>query len=367
MNDFNPSRLDLARRRRGLTKKELAARAGVSTRVLTAYESNQKAPGQLTIVRLAKAVEFPVSFLLGPDLDEPPPGASSFRALSNLTARQVGQAFGSGAIALALDNWIHARFQLPPVDIPRLAGLDPETAAEAVRKEWDLGDRPIGNVIHLLEAHGVRVFSLVEECAEVDAYSFWLEGTPYVFLNTIKTPEHSRMDAAHELGHLVLHWRHETPRGREVEHEANAFASAFLMPRADVLAKAPAHQSLAQMIRTKKRWKVSVVALVYRLHKLKLLSDWQYRSLFADLSQQGMRRQEPEGCERETSQVLAKVFASLRQQGTSKAAVAGELSVPLDELNKLIFGLLTLTTVSGEGEGGAGQADPSAREELRLV
>ena len=33
----------------------------------------------------------------------------------------------------------------------------PETAAEAIRSEWGLGERSIPNLIHLLEAHGVRV------------------------------------------------------------------------------------------------------------------------------------------------------------------------------------------------------------------
>lgn len=364
MSDFNPTRLDLARRRRGMTKRELAEKAGISTRVLTAYENDEKSPSELTLMKLANALEFPRDFLCGPDLDEPPPGASSFRALSNLTARQVGQAYGSGALALALDRWIHGRFQLPPVDVPKLSGLDPETCAEIVRKEWGLGEKPIGNLTHLLEAHGIRVFSLVEECAEVDAYSFWLEGTPYVFLNTMKSAEHGRMDAAHELGHLVMHWRHETPRGREIEHEAKNFASAFLMPRADVLAKSPARPTLGQMIRTKKRWKVSVAALVYRLHKLNLLSEWQYRTLFLELSQKGYRKKEPDECERETSQVLPKVFAALRQDGVTKNAVARELTIPLAELNKLIFGLV-LTPVDGENVE-IGQEGPTRRD-LRLV
>lgn len=363
MKDFNPTRLDLARRRRGLTKKDLAATAGISTRVLTAYEGYEKQPSEPTLARLSEVLDFPTTFFFGSDLEEPPVGASSFRALSNLTARQVGQAYGSGAIALALDKWIQARFHLPPADVPRLAGLDPETASEVVRKEWDLGDRPIRNMIHLLEAYGIRVYSLVEECAEVDAYSFWLEGAPYVFLNTMKSAEHSRMDAAHELGHLVLHWRHDTPRGREVELEANAFASAFLMPRADVLAKAPARQSLNQLIRTKQRWRVSLAALVYRLHKLYLLTEWQYRSLFVELSQKGFRRDEPEPCVRETSQVLAKVFRALRQEGTTKTALAKELSIPVEELKKLVFGLV-LTTMAGEG--GSEQAEIE-RHDLRLV
>jgi Zn-dependent peptidase ImmA (M78 family) len=38
------------------------------------------------------------------------------------------------------------------------------------------------------------------------------------------------MDATHELGHLVMHWRHDGVKGRKAEEEAQHFGSAFLMP-----------------------------------------------------------------------------------------------------------------------------------------
>src|SRR4029077_3081434 len=118
---------------------------------------------------------------------------------------------------------------------------------------------------------GVRVFSLSLDAAEVDAFSMWRQRTPFVFLNTKKSAEHSRFDAAHELGHLVLH-RHGSPQGREAEREANAFASAFLMPRATVLANMPRLATVDRLIKLKKYWAVSVAALAYRLHAVGVLS-----------------------------------------------------------------------------------------------
>lgn len=338
---FNPSRLDLARRRRGLPKGVLAERAGLSARILTAYERSEKQPTDETLERLAGVVEFPVDFFNGQPLDEPPLDGSSFRALTSLTARQRDQALSSGALALALADWIDERFRLPEPDVPQHRGVDPETAAEAVRTEWGLGQRTVKNMVHLLEAHGVRVFSLAEECAEVDAFSFWRGPTPYVFLNTMKSSERSRMDAAHELGHLVLHWR-GGPRGRDAEREADAFGSAFLMPRGSVLAEAPRGAALDSLIRAKRTWNVAVTNLCYRMHALGLLTDWQYRSLFIEMSQKGYRKREPNEGPRETSQVFSKVFAALRQEGCSLLHVARELAVPVEELNKVIFGLVLL-------------------------
>ncbi len=218
MPEFNPSRLDLARRRRGLTKTVLAERAGISTRILTAYAMLEKDPSAETVAQLSQVLSFPTSFFYGGDVDEPPVDASSFRALTRLTARQRDQALGSGAVALLFSDWIASRFELPEQSVPTYKAVDAETAADAVRREWGLGSRPIKNMVHQLEAHGVRVFSLSEDCREVDAYSFWRASTPYVFLNTLKSAERSRMDAAHELGHLVMHSL-GGPRGRDAERE----------------------------------------------------------------------------------------------------------------------------------------------------
>lgn len=282
--------------------------------MLTTYENGDYEPRASTIAKLSDVLRFPANFFYGETLDEPPLDGSSFRALSNLTARQRDQALGAGALALALSDWIEEHLRLPEPSIPQLDGVDPETAAAAVRSEWALGERPIRNIIHLLEAHGVRVFSLAEENQTVDAFSFWRGHLPYVFLNTMKSAERSRMDGAHELGHLVLHSKGGA-RGRNAEQEAELFGSTFLMPRGSVLAEAPRGARLDQIIRYKRRWGVSTVGLTYRMHKLGLLSDWQYRALFVEIGKKGYRTSEPDGIQRETSQVLGKVLNALRDEG----------------------------------------------------
>jgi len=361
---FHSSRLSLARKRRGLTKTELAKLAGVSVRSITGWESDQHEPLPETVDELARVLDFPVGFFEGPDLEELTPDTASFRALSKLTAKQVGRAVAGGTLACAVHDWLAERFRLPTPDLPQhLDGEDPERAAEVVRMEWGLGEKPIPNMIHLLEAHGVRVFSLAEDYAELDAFSTWRHGLPFVFLNTKKSGERSRMDAAHELGHLVLHARAQITRGREIEKEARDFASAFLMPKGDVKAHAPRFPSLDQLIVAKKRWKVAVAALTYRMHDLGLLSDWQYRSLYMDISRRGYRKNEPEPIKRESSQVLAKVLAQLRKEGVRKSHIAEALDLPMSELRALMFGLV-MTPLEGSGEGGKPM---SPLGELRLV
>ena len=264
---------------------------------------------------------------------------------------------------MALAKWIDERFTLQGPSIPEYPGIEPEEAAMAVRTEWGLGERPVKNMIHWLEAHGVRVFSLAEDTVDMDAFSCWLGDTPFVFLNTIKSAERSRMDAAHELGHLVLHRRHDGARGREAEREADRFGASFLMPRGSVLANAPRHGRLTQIIEAKRLWNVSTANLTFRMHKVGLLTDWEYRTLFAEISRHGYRTQEPNAAQSESSQVLAKVFHSLRADGITMSQVAQELRVYPDELSRAVFGLV-LTTIFGEGRPGS---KPHPEPELKVV
>lgn len=344
---LTPSRLVLARKRRGLTVPQLAALSGVDASRLSGFERGDGVPGASVVTVLAGALGVSAGFLGGGDVDEIPPDAVSFRALSKMTLRQRDRALAAGRVALLINDWIEARFRLPSADIPSLTGQDPETAAEIVRARWGLGERPILNVLHLLEAHGVRIYSLTAENDELDAYSLYWGGQPFVFLSTGKTGERGRFDASHELGHLVLHGEHQVVRLREsAEIEANRFAAAFLMPRGSVLAAGLLHASVDRILVAKQRWNVAAMALTHRLHELSLLTDAEYRAACVLLSRLGYRRAEPAGmARRESSQLLGKVFRSVRADGIRPAAIAAEIGIDVAELQSHVFGL-TLTAVS---------------------
>jgi len=358
---LTPSRLTLARKRRGLTLVQLAAVVGLSARSLSAYENGRQEPGPDTLRRLAAALDMPVGFLTAGDVDEIPVDAISFRALSKLTAGQRDTARAAARIALLLAGWIEQRFHLPEPDVPSLPTLDPETAAEVVRARWGLGVAPLGNLLRLLEAHGIRFFSLAADCTAVDAFSFGWHRTPYVLLNTTKSGERGRFDAAHELGHLVLHGEHRLPHGPDAEQDANRFAAAFLMPRASVLAHGLAGATSDRILAAKKTWGVSAMALTHRLFEVGLLTEWGYRTACVDLSRLGFRSGEPGGIGRETSRLLHTVFQNLRAEGIGPSQVARDLRITTSELNRHVFGLIP-TAITGDSASG-----PRKRPHLTVV
>ena len=359
---FNPNRLAHARKRRGWTLTALAAKTDLSREILSRYENGGQIPTDATLVLLAETLDVDESFLTGTDLEEIPVDAVSFRALSKMTNRTRDQGLTSGRIALLIDEWISRRFNLPQADLPTLTGRDPEAAAQELRARWGLGEQPIRNVVHLLEAHGVRVYSLTDDNTNLDAYSLIWHKQPYAFLSTNKSGERSRFDAAHELGHLILHAESTTPHGPEAEQQANRFAAAFLMPRAGVIAQGLRNAGLERILVAKQRWNVAAVAMAHRANELGLMSEWAYRSLCVDLSRRGYRRGEPRGIARESSKLLTEVLNQLRADGVSIATIAAELGLTAVEVKGHMFGL-TPTIIQGEGMS----SNFTEKTQLRLV
>jgi Zn-dependent peptidase ImmA (M78 family)/DNA-binding XRE family transcriptional regulator len=349
-----------------MSKKGLADAIGVSPITILRYEAGEMAPSGENLEKLARCLQFPKEFFCGPEVDEPRRDNASFRGMASKSGRIMDAALASGAIAFMLDDWITRSYCRPEPDLLDLQREEPAAAATLLRHHWRLGDKPIANMVHLLELKGVRVFSLAESTKEVDAFSLWRDDMPYVFLNRFKSAERSRFDAAHELAHLCLH-KHGGANTEYVddnlEKEANAFAGAFLMPETDVRAicRRPIY-SVTDLAEYKKRWRVSVSAFNYRLRELGMISDSKSTSNYVEMSRRGWLKAEPEGIPREQSSVLQDIVNDLLNRGITKTKIAAELMVPPREIEALLFGLANMTSIDG-----AGIPTPRKNVGLRLI
>lgn len=343
---LNPTRLAAARKRRGWTLTKLAQETGVSRASLSTYENQHQDPTPQTLATLATALGVAEAFLTGDDLDEIPVEAVSFRALSKMTARTRDRGLNAGRIAILVNDWLEERFDLPAADVPTLTGRVPEIAALEVRARWGLGEQPVANMVHLLEAHGVRVYSLTDDTKELDAYCLNWHGQPFIFLSREKSGERHRFNAAHELGHLVLHGEDKAPNGPEAEAEANRFAAAFLMPSAGVLAQGLHNAHVQRILQAKRRWNVSALAMAHRANELGLMTEWAYRTVCVDLSRMGYRRGEPGGIPHESSQLLTKAMQQLRAHDLGAHSIAADLGLETAEVQAYMLGL-TPTAVAG--------------------
>lgn len=348
-----------------MSKTALSSVLGVTTRNLQTYETDGAPPSRAG--DLARVLCVAPEFFSRPDLTAIGVEQGFFRARRRATAAQLGSARAAASIGAELYDWITDRFALPPVVVPDLDEQDPESAAAALRAIWGRGEQPLPNLVQLSEAHGVRVMSLPTGAETVDAFSLWLNGVPYVFLATTKTAERSRFDLAHELGHLTMHSRTPAETGsggaenRRLEQEADAFASAFLMPCRHLLAHVGREPAVPQILRVRNYYKVSAMAATKRLYDIGRLTDWSYRQNCVQLTQRGFRTHEPGGISRERSHVFSTVFTSLRERGIGAGEVCQELGIAPRELHALTFGQVPVT-ISGDG-----RAATSSRPVLRVV
>lgn len=362
---LNPSRIRLARERRGMSKVMLSSVLGVTTRVLQTYETNGAPLSRAN--DLAEALHVAPEFFARPEIHAISVEQGYFRALRRATAAQLGSARAAASIGVELYDWIADRFTLPSTVVPDLDQQDPESAAVALRSVWGRGEGPVPSLLQLSEAHGVRVLSLPADADTVDAFSLWLDGSPYVFLSTAKTAERSRFDLAHELGHLTMHSRVPSEVdvggsvGRQLEKEADAFASAFLMPRRDLLAHTGREPAIPQVLGIRSYYKVSAMAATRRLYEVGRLTDWSYRQNCVQLTQRGFRSGEPGGIAHERSRVFSTVFTSLRERGVSVGEVRRELAITPQELHGLTFGQVAVSIP------GRSQSSPAPRPALRIV
>jgi Zn-dependent peptidase ImmA (M78 family) len=330
----------------------------MTSKIVSEYENGRREPPASTLKFIAQTLNYPEVFFSGENIEELDCESVSFRSMKSMTATKRDAVLAAARTAMTFNNWLENKFKLPKTDLCNFHENDitnPETASRVLREKWGLGETSIKNMVHLLEAKGVKVFWLAEKNLVVDAFSFWKNDTAFIFLNTQKSAERSRFDAAHELGHLILH-RHgiqvseetdvqkvmDEETGKEknkraVEREADRFASAFLMPEGSIKAYAPNFATIENLVQLKKIWLVSLSSLVRRLYDLDLITEWHYRTLNIEMSRRGMLKKEPESIAKEKSQIFDKVFKLLWSKKITRKHIASELGLPIEEINQFAF------------------------------
>lgn len=338
-----------------MTGTALAAAVGVPDQAVSRFLGGASAPRADTLRLIATTLGEPLAFFLRPMPSDFDDGSPSFmRSYASATKRARSAAATLKDRAREIVNYVDHHVELPPPDFPHFPlGSDPsaadwrdiERAADETRAYWGLGEGPIANMIRLLEHHGGVVVRVGLGDATLDAFSQWAmpAGRPFFVLNNDKNSAvRSRFDAAHELGHMVLH-RH-LPRELVassavhslIEQQANRFAGAFLMPAAS-FSRTVFMPTLDALKELKPVWKVAIAAMIVRLFQLELISDRQYRRLWEAYAP--WRRAEPldDEMEPESPSTLRDSVQILRDHsGISPSQLLADLPFAEDDVATLV-------------------------------
>ena len=368
--NFVPERLRQAREGRGLTAVSLSQLVEVTPSAISHYEHGRQTPAPEILERLGRVLNCPTQFFLRPT--KPETSVVYWRSMASATKASRVKSIRRFEWLKETVTYLRQFLDLPPPNLPDIPApsdvraLDAdaiEEAAQICRDHWRLGAGPIVNVVRILEANGVIMSRTDLEAEKQDAYSCWPEGdAPYVVLSSMKASAvRSRFDAAHELGHLILHrsvapeaWASTATR-KLIEAQAHRFAGAFLLPEEsftyDVWAP-----TLDAFRTLKEHWKVAIQAMVMRCEHLGLLSEDQVTRMWINISRRGWRRREPldDTLPPEEPSTLRRAFEVLISERIRTASqIDAELVLPsgdVEELCGLPHGFLREAFVGGGPE-----------------
>ncbi|TAA11091.1 ImmA/IrrE family metallo-endopeptidase [Pseudoxanthomonas winnipegensis] len=329
ISTFQPARLEQAMAARGYSAVLLADLVGVTSTTISRWRNEAQVPSGDVLFRLASALRVTPEWLTRPAADSV---ARPFYRGS------IAQMKGERALLCARVQWLDELadqlgmyVEYPKVNVPtksfkkptEISHVDIESAAEDCRRAWGLKNGPVSDVVLLLENAGAIVAREETGAARIEGLSTWSsKGRPLVLLCADKgNAFRSRFDAAHELGHLVLHSEIEAPGDaathKLIEDQAHRFAGAFLMPAKSFVAEVALPVTLQGLLMLKQRWGVSVGAMIMRLSKLGLLSENDYLRLIKLRSAKWGSKQEPQDDERkpEEPRLLRRTVELLHSSG----------------------------------------------------
>lgn len=309
-NKFNGQRLKSARLYRGYTLADLAKELGISKQAISQYENNETQPEASNWFKIMNILNFPRDFFYESNMPQVETFATHFRSLSRTKKIDRDAQKKKGEYLAVLYEYLSEFVNFPPFTINNIIKQnieEPEELAIYLRSLLELGQKPIPDMVFLLEKLGIIVSALDLNTLDIDAYTQKLKvKDEYKYLVVLSNDKNSyvrrNFNCAHELGHILMHsWIEEMElesvsklQFNELENQADNFAGAFLLPQEaftkDVLRKP---SNLEYYKELKLKWKVSIGAMLIRAKKLGILSPYQYQYLIRQYSARHWRAKEP--------------------------------------------------------------------------
>jgi len=299
MHKINPSQLEIARKSRLLTQGEVAKKIGLDQGKYSKIEKGEFLIPQYALESACEVLNYPWDyfFLNGePELPVSLHESGNYRKRASITKKNMF--FIESHIGNCV-TW--AKSFLKNIDIETKNSLysislqehnyNIENVALQLRHQWGLPSGAIKNLSLVIENTGCIIIKSKFSTNKIDGFSVWHKNmAPLIFIRNDMPADRERFTLAHELGHLLFH-KFE-PLSPNKEDEANAFASAFLMPKDDIKTYLK-NLNIHRLMALKSEWKVSMQALTYRAMQLGCITKEQYKYLFMQMSKLGYRKEEP--------------------------------------------------------------------------
>jgi Zn-dependent peptidase ImmA (M78 family)/transcriptional regulator with XRE-family HTH domain len=227
---------------------------------------------------------------------------------------------------------------------------DPADLARSVRETLGYdpcSPDPLPSIIEVLHAFGVRVLEQPTEL-RIDGLAAVFGDEHVIVLNPSMPNDRGRMNAAHELGHILLgdcQTEASAAKRKLEEKQAFAFASHLLLPNA-ALNEAFKGQSMVRLVKWKERFGISLAAMVYRAEQQKVITKSIAKKLWIEFGRRGWRSQEPGHVRPDRAtrfeEIVDSALADRRITLRQAAATAGVRGEELHERINLAMGIASI-------------------------
>ena len=287
--------LTVARTLRHMTQKEAAEQIGISQGKLSKAEHCIQDLEPSVWDKVSDVYDLPLSFFRQ-EWDSSLSANSFFRRRITVSSKDVDSFVSTIKIIKVILDQLTEPFEMPNYSLRTYLvhnGITPQDIAKKTRLDMGLYRGPVPNLVTLLENCGVIIIRMDFGTEKMDGLSTSTsQGRKVVFLNNQMPNDRIRFSLAHELGHIVMHLDDIISEDRDAEEEANIFASEFLMPSDDIKPLLY-NLNMAKLADLKRRWRVSMHALVKRAKDIGTISSITYRNFQINFSKHGYTKKEP--------------------------------------------------------------------------
>ena len=295
---FNPEMLALARRSRQLSQLRLAEFSGVKNASISKYEAGVLPITENALDRLAATLDYPRTFFTrSTHLAGLGGGAFWHRKQQQMPVKTLYRAHAIAEIrrleVMTMMEILGTEFPAIPEYPVEMFDDDPAKIARSVRNKMNVPPGPIFSLINVLEQRGCVVIAHDFKSRQIDGFSQNTGVGPcFIHINADLPSDRARWTLAHELGHAVMHMD-TIIEPKLAEAQADLFAAEFLTPAHEIRHMLDG-LTFPKLAGLKRKWKVSMQALIMRAFQLGSISARQRATMFKRLSAAGYRTREPE-------------------------------------------------------------------------
>ncbi len=345
MRDTLAQKLRMARRATGMSTWTVAEklkkrfRISVSHATIANHEKGKFSPSIELLSALAELYERPVNWLL--DNSAILTGVH-YRNLPS-RVRVADRHRFEGEVLRWLCAYVNIERRLDQCLLPTEADFHakeneaPDELARRLRTHLQFKDtEPIPSVVELLERFGIRVIEQPTDL-RIDGLAARFGSEYAVVLNPTVSNDRSRLNAAHELGHVLYgDCDTDSSQNKSLEERAFQFASHLILPNRQ-LKHAFEGQSMVRLVQFKERYGISLAAMVYRAEQLRIIKKSVAKRLWIEFAKRGWRSCEPGQVKADRAtrfeQLLDAAFFEQRLTLQDAASVAG---VRIEEIHRRI-------------------------------